>query len=96
MHSGATKFKGMASNVLSKIKNFDQVSKTVWSSDEPGALNAFGRDIRSSQTTLGGILCALTIKMEDWKANFPHPEAGGPLKWADYIVNDMRQGLESF
>lgn len=91
-----TKFQGMTSNVLSRIKNFDQVSKTVWNSTEPGALNAFGRDIRGSQTTLGGILCALTIKMEDWKAHFPHPEAGGPLKWADYIVNDMRQGLESF
>jgi len=91
-----TKFTDMTSRVLSRIKNFDQVSKTVWDSDEPGALSAFGRDIRGSQTTLGGILCALSIKMEDWKAHFPHAEAGGPLKWADYIVNDMRQGLESF
>jgi len=91
-----TKFKSMTSNVLTRIKNFDQVSKSVWESDAPDAFGKFGRDIRGSQTVLGGILCALTIKMYDWKSNFPHAEAGGPLKWADYIVNDMRQGLEPF
>jgi hypothetical protein len=91
-----SKFKGMTSKVLSRIKSFDQVSETIWESNEPEAFGNFGRDIRGSQTVLGGILCALTIKMQDWKTNFPHPEAGGPLKWADYIVNDMRQGLEPF
>jgi hypothetical protein len=91
-----TKFKGMTGNVLRHFKTFDEMSKTMWDSDGPEAMGNFGSSIRGSQTALGGILCALTVKMNDWQSHFPHQDVGGPMKWADYVVNEMRQGLEAY
>lgn len=89
------KFRGMASDLLKRFKSFDESSETIWQSNEPDAFGAFGRSISGNQTALGRMLCALTVKMNDWHKQFPHAEVGGPIKWADYIVNEMRQGLEA-
>lgn len=91
-----SKFRRMATDLLKRFKNFDQTSKTMWHTGEPEAFGAFGQSINSSQTALGSMLCALTVKMQDWHDHFPHANAGGPVKWADYIVNEMRQGLEVY
>jgi len=42
------------------------------------------------------VLCALSVKMNAWSSRFPHRQVGGPMKWADFISTDMRQGLEAF
>ena len=89
-----SKFKSIATDLFKRFKSFDETSDAMWRSGEADAFGAFGQSISGSQTALGSMLCALTVKMNDWQTQFPHANVGGPLKWADYIVNDMRQGLE--
>jgi hypothetical protein len=36
----------------------------------------------------------LTVKMDAWKYQFPNPAVGGPVRRADFILTDMRHGLE--
>ena len=42
-----------------------------------------------------GVLCALGAKMNAWEEKFPTAGAGGLLKRADFIMTDMRLGLEN-
>ena len=50
--------------------------------------------IKSQQTTLGGILCGLTVKLDAYKAKFPTPDAGGPIKRAEFIRQEMKSGID--
>lgn len=50
--------------------------------------------IKSYHASIGGILCALSIKMAAWKRVFPSTVACGPVRRAEFIVSDMRQGID--
>jgi hypothetical protein len=51
--------------------------------------------IESYHTTIGGVLCGLTVKMNAWIRLFPKPTSGGPVKRAEFIMSEMRQGLDN-
>ncbi len=91
-----TKLRRMAMTVMTRFRDFDNASKSMWGEVNPNSFNGLGNSIRSSQTALGGVLCALSVKMNAWSSRFPHRQVGGPMKWADFISTDMRQGLEAF
>ena len=76
-------------------KNFD-ASKSMWGDVYPKSSNGLGNSIKSSQMALGSVLCALSAKMRAWSSRFPDRHVGGPVKWADFVSTDMRQGLEAF
>jgi hypothetical protein len=50
--------------------------------------------IKTYHVTMGGILCALTVKMDAWSKMFPRPDSGSPARRAEFIMTDMRQGLK--
>ena len=50
--------------------------------------------IEQQHVAIGAILCGLTVKMNIFARQFPHPEAGGPVKRADFIQNEMMKGLD--
>ena len=50
--------------------------------------------IKNYHTTIGGELCSLSVKMDAWRQLFPNPRSGGPARRADFIMTEMRQGLE--
>ena len=49
--------------------------------------------IASYHTTIGGILCALTVKMNAWAKHFPKHSVGGPLRRGEFIMSEMKQGI---
>jgi hypothetical protein len=44
-------------------------------------------------TTIGGALCAMSVKMAAWTSQFPNT-SGGAARRAAFIMSDMRQGIE--
>jgi hypothetical protein len=50
--------------------------------------------ITAYHTTIGGVLCAMTVKMDAWQKNFPRRGVGSPPKKAEFIMSEMRHGLE--
>jgi hypothetical protein len=50
--------------------------------------------IVSDHTTIGGVLCALTVKMDAWSRMFPSNEVGGPMKRAGFILAEMCPGFD--
>ena len=44
--------------------------------------------------TIGGALCSLSVKMNTWDQLFPSEESVGPTRLAEFIMSDMKQGIE--
>jgi ribosomal protein S21 len=51
--------------------------------------------IEQQHVAIGAILCGLTVKMNIFARLFPHDNAGGPVKRADFIQNEMMKGIDS-
>jgi hypothetical protein len=50
--------------------------------------------IERQHVTIGAILCGLTVKMNTFARQFPNPNAGGPVKRADFMQNEMMKGID--
>ena len=46
------------------------------------------------EVTIGGVLCALSVKMDAWAKLFPTKDSGGPVKRSEFILSEMRQGVD--
>ncbi len=89
-------FSDMTATMRQRMKVFEFGSKNMWTQLDGAKFRKFKDLVESSQTTLGGSLCAMSLKMDAWKEKFPDPKFGGPMKRAEFIINDMQQGLEKF
>ncbi len=47
------------------------------------------------QTSFGGALCAIAVKMAAWSEEFPKKQAVAPIRYADFIRSQMRPGIET-
>lgn len=50
--------------------------------------------IEQQHVAIGAILCGLTVKMNTFARLFPHPNAGGPVKRADFMQSEMMKGID--
>jgi hypothetical protein len=87
-------FTDMLTSVTGRIESFDRNTKDMWSELSAERFRKIEAVIRTFHTTMGGILCALTVKMDSWAAQFPNRRAGAPGRRADFILNDMRHGMK--
>ena len=49
--------------------------------------------IEGMQVKVGSVLCGLTVKMNAWANQFPSPRAGGPGAKSDFLMTEMRPGM---
>ena len=89
-------FTDMTASLRQRIKTFEFGSQNMWVEIDAAKFQKFSVLVRNNHTMLGGVLCALSLKLDAWKKRFPDPQFGGPMKRAEFIVNDMQQGLEKF
>lgn len=80
--------------ITGRFESFDQGTKDLWENVSADRFRKVETLIKSFHTTIGGILCALTVKMEAWTRTFSHKRAGGPAKRAEFLMTGMRQGIE--
>ncbi|MBC8157889.1 MAG: hypothetical protein H8E94_01015 [Alphaproteobacteria bacterium] len=89
-------FTDMTASVRQRIKTFEFGSRNMWVDIDASKFRKFSELVHNNHTMLGGVLCALTLKLEAWKTQFPDRQFGGPMKRVEFIANDMQQGLEKF
>lgn len=80
--------------VTGRFENFDRSTTRLWEDLTAERFKAIQGLIRSYHTTIGGVLCTLTVKMDAWNKLFPDKNAGGPVKRAEFIVTAMKQGID--
>jgi hypothetical protein len=78
-----------------RFEHFDRLTRDMWNEISADRFRQIAALISGYHTTIGAILCALTVKMNAWAALFPTRQAGGPVSRAEFIMSDMRLGLET-
>ena len=80
--------------LATSFEAFTEGSKDMWKDVNAVRFQKFRTMIEDNHVTMGGVLCALSVKMKAWAEKFPNLEGGGPMKRAEFIISDMQQGLD--
>ncbi len=87
-------FTDVLTTVTGRLENFDKRTKDMWDNLSAEQFRKIEATIKTFHQMMGGILCALTVKMDAWVALFPNRNAGGPGRRAEFILSDMRAGMQ--
>jgi hypothetical protein len=90
----STVFTNVTTAMAGRFENFDRTTKDMWTNISAERFRRVEALITAYHTTIGGVLCAMTVKMDAWQKNFPRRNVGSPPKKAEFIMSDMRHGLE--
>lgn len=86
----------LAASMQQRFRTFEFGSKYMWQEIDAVRFQKFRELVHNNHTLMGGVLCALSLKMDAWTQQFPDPKYGGPMRRAEFIVTEMQQGLERF
>jgi hypothetical protein len=84
----------VSASISGRLEVFEKRTKQMWQNISQEEFQAVKALIERYHITIGGALCGLTVKMNAFARNFPHPNAGGPVKRADFLVTEMTQGID--
>lgn len=87
-------FLDLSRSVNQQLRTFEYGSKIIWAEIDAARFYKFRELVKNNHTMIGGALCSLSLKMQAWKEQFPDERYGGPMKRAEFILNEMQQGLE--
>jgi hypothetical protein len=85
---------GTLANITGRLESFDKSTADMWRNLSAERFRKIEQLIISYHTVIGGVLCALSVKMNAWTRQFSTPGAAGPVRRAAFIMSDMRQGIE--
>ena len=85
-------------NALTGVRNrfddFDRSTRHMWDNLSAEQFANIRKITQDCHTVMGGVLCGVSVKMDAWHHQFPDKDTGGPLKRAEFIMQDMRQGMD--
>ncbi len=84
----------LLANITGRFESFDRSTNDLWQNLSADRFRKVEMLIKSYHTSIGGVLCALNVKMDGWSRLFPNPRAGGPMRRAEFIMTEMKQGIE--
>jgi hypothetical protein len=84
---------GKLSNITGKVESFERSTNDMWRDLTADRYKKIETAVSRYHTSIGGALCALSVKMSAWVNQFPTP-SGGVGRRAAFMMSDMRQGLE--
>jgi hypothetical protein len=87
------KMNGVLAAISGRFENFERSTANMWGDLSAARFRQVENLIKGYHTTIGGVLCALSVKMNAWQRLFPRPDAGGPVKRAEFLMSEMRQGM---
>ncbi len=90
----SAKFQLICSDVDGVLDIFKTRTEDMWENISDNRFREMERTIKDYQVKIGGALCALSIKMKAWQKAFPDQDAWSLSKRAEFIMSDMRQGLQ--
>ena len=84
---------GLINFLKRTFQDFGTMSQDMWNNLTAAKFEQAKAYIEDTQIKVGSVLCGLTVKMNAWVVKFPNPKSGGPGAKGEFIMTDMRQGL---
>ncbi|CCQ72208.1 hypothetical protein [Magnetospira sp. QH-2] len=91
----STTIKRVTRAVKGRFKEFENASQHMWDDMSAERFDGVKHLVETYHTTIGGILCGLSVKMSIWNFLFPDPNLGGPIRRSEFIMSEIRQGIEN-
>ncbi|MDH5749796.1 MAG: hypothetical protein OEY85_10865 [Rhodospirillales bacterium] len=88
-------FNNLMMAVSGRFENFDRSTKDMWDNISAERFRQVEDLITRYHITIGGALCALSVKMAAWHKLFPTAETGGIVKRSQIIMSDIKPGIEN-
>ncbi|MBT3536448.1 MAG: IDEAL domain-containing protein [Rhodospirillaceae bacterium] len=86
------RFNDITASITGRFESFDRNSKTLWDNINAETFQSMKEMIEAHYVTIGGVLCGLMVKMDAWDEKFARGR-GGPVSKADFIMSEMRMGM---
>lgn len=77
-----------------RLETFERNTNDMWENLSAERFQSVKELIQSYHKIIGGSLCALTVKMDAWEHHFPDRDTGGPTKRSEFIMSEMKEGIE--
>jgi hypothetical protein len=84
----------VTAGITTRFEVFERRTQQMWENISQEEFRIVRALIERHHVTIGAALCGLTVKMNAFARAFPHADAGGPIKRADFMVAEMLQGIE--
>lgn len=84
----------LSASVTGRFENFDRSTNEMWDNISAIRFQRVKELIQSYHTEIGGVLCALTVKLNAWVRHFPGEVDSSPVRRAEFIMTQMRQGFD--
>ena len=86
-------FGTIKSTLEDHFEAFERQTSAMWADLNAVSFHKLKLMIEKSHTTVGGILCGLSVKLGAWNDRFGNKDAG-LIGQAEFIMSDMRQGMD--
>jgi hypothetical protein len=83
----------ITASLTGRFEHFHQHSDQMWTNVTAESFREVKTLISSHHTTLGGVLCGLTVKMSLWEERFPGGR-GGLIQRSEFVMSEMRHGID--
>jgi len=90
----ANTFSEKMTDVVGILESFSNNTSDMWDGMTRTRFNSVANNIIKYHTTVGGILCMLSVKLASWQDRFPDVKTGGLNRRGDFILSDMKQGMD--
>jgi len=84
----------MSATITGRLEVFERRTSEMWKNITQEEFQSIKTMIERYHITIGAALCGLSVKMNAFARMFPRPNAGGPIKRADFMISEMLQGIE--
>jgi hypothetical protein len=82
-------------SITGRFESFNQHTAHMWHNITAESFRKVRDLITAHHTTVGGVLCGLSVKMRHWDQRFGKLKGDGAiLSRAEFITSEMRQGIE--
>lgn len=81
------------SGVDRRFAAFDKITQGMWQNPNSNQFKQIKTITQECHTVMGRTLCGLSVKMDAWQKKFPDMDTGGPMKRAEFIMQEMKQGI---
>jgi len=88
------KITDLSIQITGRFESFERGTRNMWEDISAEKFRELQRIIRSYHSTLGGVLCSLSVKLDAWNRLFPKRDVGSPQRRCEFIMTEMRQGME--
>lgn len=89
-----SRLQDVAASITGRFESFERNSKTLWDNLNAESFRRMKAMVTSHYATIGGVLCGLTVKVKAWEERFAKGK-GGPVSKADFIMSEMRHGMNA-